>query len=91
MDLWGPVQVPLTQDLGSISSEGKSEHSWIQLVFLVVPWPVWPTVKSHCVLPEPQLCLAAGEGEMPPLVSAPALHTPQGCTGGRQSGSALAS
>lgn len=46
-------------------------------------------VRSHCVLPERQLCLAAGEGEMLPLVSAPALHTPQGCSGG-QSGSALA-
>lgn len=84
-----------------ISSEGKSEHSWIQLVFLVVPcfrlsrgtWlyqaSVWPMVRSHCVLPERQLCLAAGEGEMLPLVSAPSLHTPQGCSGG-QSGSALA-
>lgn len=29
---------------------------------------VWPTVRSHCVLPEPRLCLRAGEGGMPPLV-----------------------
>lgn len=70
MELWGPVQVPLTQDLGSTPSVGKSQHSWIQTEqgTWLYQASVWPMVRSHCVLPEPRLCLRAGEGEMPPLV-----------------------